>query len=176
MPVADSAFVLLSNPSSLLLHLPFPCSPSSLLPRPEDVASDPGVMRTFYQRLFPWKSLFTWLNHDHSKLVLSTETKEGGWTSSPSFFPSSFPTRPAYPVPTKLFTHREFAFTLQGDIYLRYNSFSNAEELKNEVLRLKPSRFEIGPVYSGKVSPPCPFQIAFDSSQPYLGSRDGLGA
>ncbi|KAL7415673.1 prim-pol domain-containing protein [Mrakia frigida] len=75
-------------------------------------------MRSFYQRLFPWKALFTWLNHDH--------------------------------IPTKLFTHREFAFTLPGDIYLRYNSFSNAEELKNEVLRLRPSRFEIGPVYSGK--------------------------
>lgn len=26
-------------------------------------ASDPEVMRSFYQRLFPWRQLFQWLNH-----------------------------------------------------------------------------------------------------------------
>lgn len=26
-------------------------------------ASDPEVMRSFYQRLFPWRYLFQWLNH-----------------------------------------------------------------------------------------------------------------
>lgn len=26
-------------------------------------ASDPEVTRTFYQRLFPWRYLFQWLNH-----------------------------------------------------------------------------------------------------------------
>jgi DNA primase small subunit len=26
-------------------------------------ASDPVVMRSFYQRLFPWRDLFQWLNH-----------------------------------------------------------------------------------------------------------------
>ena len=29
-------------------------------------ASDPEIMRTFYQRLFPWRLLFRWLNHDVS--------------------------------------------------------------------------------------------------------------
>ncbi|KAI0641480.1 prim-pol domain-containing protein [Trametes meyenii] len=75
-------------------------------------------MLAFYRRLFPFKSLFTWLNHEH--------------------------------VPTKLFTHREFAFTLAGDVYLRYNSFSSAEELKKQVCSLNPTRFEIGPVYSAR--------------------------
>jgi DNA primase catalytic subunit len=59
----------------------------------------------------------------------------------------------AHPVvPTKLFTHREFAFTLAGDVYLRYNSFANADDFKREVLRLNPSRFEIGPQYTARVS------------------------
>lgn len=83
-------------------------------------------------------------------------------------------------VPTKLFTHREFAFTLPGDIYLRYNSFANAEELKNEVLRLRPDRFEIGPVYSAKVSIclhtheqlPCSFQILTRDFALHLQPRD----
>ncbi|KAI9068075.1 prim-pol domain-containing protein [Trametes sanguinea] len=75
-------------------------------------------MLAFYRRLYPFKSIFTWLNHEHA--------------------------------PTKLFTHREFAFTLQGDVYLRYNSFANAEELKKQVCSLNPTRFEIGPVYSAR--------------------------
>lgn len=53
-------------------------------------------------------------------------------------------------LPNRQWTHREFAFTLQNDVYLRYNSFANADELKKEVLRLNPARFEIGPVYSGR--------------------------
>ncbi|KAI0717018.1 prim-pol domain-containing protein [Earliella scabrosa] len=78
-------------------------------------------MLAFYRRLYPFKSIFTWLNHEHA--------------------------------PTKLFTNREFAFTIQsqqGEAYLRYNSFANAEEMKKQVCALNPSRFEIGPVYSGR--------------------------
>jgi DNA primase small subunit len=56
-------------------------------------------------------------------------------------------------APAKLFTHREFAFTLTGDIYIRYNSFNTAEDFKKEVCRLNPSRFEIGPQYTARVRP-----------------------
>ncbi|KAG1886426.1 uncharacterized protein F5891DRAFT_1200741 [Suillus fuscotomentosus] len=41
-------------------------------------------------------------------------------------------TSPKEHPPKDLFTNREFAFTLQGDIYLRYNCFSNAEELRKQ--------------------------------------------
>jgi len=51
---------------------------------------------------------------------------------------------------TRNFMHREFAFTLQNDAYLRYQSFATWEEWKKEVCRLNPSRFEIGPVYTAK--------------------------
>lgn len=54
-------------------------------------------------------------------------------------------------VPTNLFTHREFAFTLAGDIYLRYNSFNGPEDWKKETCRLNPVRFEVGPVYTARV-------------------------
>ncbi|KAF8250063.1 prim-pol domain-containing protein [Wilcoxina mikolae CBS 423.85] len=78
--------------------------------------SDPQVMYAFYQRLFPWRILFQWLNHS--------------------------------PIPSHDFSHREFAFTLQNDAYMRYQSFPTFETLRKDVLRLNPSRFEIGPVYT----------------------------
>ena len=80
------------------------------------MAIDNEVLLAFYQRLFPFKPLFTWLNHAHA--------------------------------PQRDFSNRELAFTLQNDAYLRYQAFPNHEAFRKEVLRLVPSRFEIGPVYS----------------------------
>jgi len=90
-------------------------------------------MYAFYQRLFPFRYLFQWLNHSVK--------------------------------PSNDFGHREFAFTLQNDAYLRYQAFPTADlfvpfnkpdlestltwnSLRKEILRLNPSRFEIGPVYT----------------------------
>ncbi|EIW71576.1 hypothetical protein TREMEDRAFT_28201 [Tremella mesenterica DSM 1558] len=73
-----------------------------------------------------------------------------------AFYRRLFPYRPFFlwlnqdHAPAKLFTHREFAFTLQGDVYIRYNSFHSADDFKKELLRLNPSRFEIGPQYSAR--------------------------
>lgn len=85
----------------------------------EDDPSAPQVMMNFYRRLYPFKSIFNWLNHQ--------------------------------PTPSRLFTHREFAFTLPGDVYIRYNSFANVDEFKKQTVRMNPSRFEIGAVYSARV-------------------------
>ncbi|KAL8684163.1 MAG: hypothetical protein Q9224_006557 [Gallowayella concinna] len=73
-------------------------------------------MLAFYQRLFPFRYLFQWLNHSMK--------------------------------PSNDFGHREFAFTLQNDAYLRYQSFPTSDLLRKDILRLNPSRFEIGPVYT----------------------------
>ncbi|PWN23405.1 prim-pol domain-containing protein [Microstroma glucosiphilum] len=83
-------------------------------------STEPMAMLAFYKRILPFKSLYTWLNRD---------------------LPHQ---------PTKNFTHREFAFTLTNDVYIRYNSFADWEEFKREVVRLNPARFEIGPVYTAK--------------------------
>ncbi|EON67919.1 hypothetical protein W97_07416 [Coniosporium apollinis CBS 100218] len=91
-------------------------SQDTIKPAPNTSSSDPEVMKAFYQRLFPFRYLFQWLNHS--------------------------------PSPTNDFGHREFAFTLRNDAYLRYQSFPTADLLRKQCIQLNPSRFEIGPVYS----------------------------
>jgi DNA primase small subunit len=97
-------------PSSL------PQAAEAPLPASSNGAADTETMRAFYQRLFPFRYLFQWLNHS--------------------------------PLETNDFAHREFAFTLPNDAYLRYQSFPNADALRKQCMQLIPSRFEIGPVYS----------------------------
>lgn len=102
-----------------------PTIPNTTIPEPAHNPTDvkpisrpaeSSIMLIFYQRLFPFRDLFNWLNHS--------------------------------PKPSNDFGHREFAFTLQNDAYLRYQAFPTSETLRKEILRLNPSRFEIGPVYS----------------------------
>ncbi|KAF3479963.1 DNA primase small subunit [Arthroderma uncinatum] len=85
-------------------------------PAPPTAQVDPESMSAFYQRLFPFKYLFQWLNHGIQ--------------------------------PSTDFGNREFAFTLPNDAYLRYQSYQMADMLHKDVMRLNPSRFEIGPVYT----------------------------
>jgi len=88
------------------------------MPSAETEIPTPELMLAFYRRLYPFKSIFKWLNHEHT--------------------------------PSRLFTHREIAFTLQNDVYLRYNSFTTADEFKKQTCTLNPTRFEIGPVYTAR--------------------------
>jgi DNA primase small subunit len=99
--------------------------------------NEPTSYMAYYKYLLPWKQLYVWLNRAYSSPA-SAASKTGPSSASSSAAAS------------RNFTHREFAFTLHNEAYLRYNSFASAEELKREVCRLNPARFEIGPVYSAK--------------------------
>ena len=52
-------------------------------------------MLAFYQRLFPFRQLFQWLNHSVK--------------------------------PSNDFAHRELAFTLSNDAYIRYQSYPTSD-------------------------------------------------
>lgn len=81
--------------------------------------SDQHVMRAFYQRLFPFRYLFQWLNHS------------------------------AVPSPDFAHREFVFTFTVHGqEVVQRYQSYPTADLLRKACIDGTYPRIDIGPVYS----------------------------
>lgn len=55
-------------------------------------------------------------------------------------------------VPKSYFTNREFSFTLKDDVYIRYQSFADQQEMEKEIQKRCPYKIDIGAVFSHKVT------------------------
>ncbi|KAG0350720.1 hypothetical protein BGZ54_003667 [Gamsiella multidivaricata] len=85
----------------------------------DDLAGDsPRQYMLFYRHFFPAKPYFQWLNYDIS------------------------------PTPSKSFMNREFSFYLTDNTFMRHQSFKNLDEFKQELIRLCPTRIDLGAVYN----------------------------
>lgn len=60
------------------------------------------------------------------------------------------------------FGRREFSFTLENDIYLRFQSFNRVSQLESSIKEKCPFKIDIGPVYSVDVSFQ-PFSLQLDN-------------
>ena len=81
------------------------------------------LLRIYYNRLFPYESYMKWINGSGQ-----------------------------VPIDKNYVSKREFSFTLADDIYLRYLSFANAEDLKAEMVKRIPHKIDIGAVFNAKPS------------------------
>ena len=50
-----------------------------------------------------------------------------------------------------MFSHREFSFTLEDDVYVRYQSFANRESLEEGIRKANPYKIDVGAIFSAKV-------------------------
>ena len=103
-----------------------------------DEADMDSLLRIYYSRLFPFKRLYRWLSYGNSMLVDIYCISNANLIAQPNYF-----------------SHREFSFTLRdfnhNEIYLRFSSFANKTELKEDIIKKNPEKIDIGPIYSGKV-------------------------
>ncbi|KAA3673220.1 uncharacterized protein DEA37_0009180, partial [Paragonimus westermani] len=63
---------------------------------------------------------------------------------------------------------REFSFTLPGDIYMRYQSYETAGDLRKDLVSLCPHKIDIGAVYSSapkrhRAVMPSSFKVSFSN-------------
>ncbi|XP_058182617.1 uncharacterized protein LOC131300685 isoform X1 [Rhododendron vialii] len=83
---------------------------------------NPDYLKIYYGKLFPHEDIFKWLSYGNDR-------KHPGCDQS-------------------YFGRREFSFTLDNDIYLRFQSFNSVSELKKSINEKCPVKIDIGPVYN----------------------------
>ncbi|XP_059443050.1 uncharacterized protein LOC132175198 isoform X2 [Corylus avellana] len=81
-----------------------------------------NYLKVYYGKLFPHADIFKWISYGN-------DGKHPACDQS-------------------YFSRREFSYTLDNDIYLRYQSFNSASELENSIKEKCPFKIDIGPVYS----------------------------
>ena len=82
------------------------------------------MLRVYYGRLFPYDSLFNWLAYGNDI------TKENASIDRDFFF------------------RREWSFTIEDDIYIRYQCFRDKAELISAIQKRQPHKIDIGAVFS----------------------------
>ncbi|CAA0810568.1 Unknown protein [Striga hermonthica] len=81
-----------------------------------------NYLKIYYGKFFPYADMHKWMSYGN-------DGKHPGCDQS-------------------YFGRREFSFTLENDIYLRFQSFNDINELEKSIKEKCPVKIDIGPVYS----------------------------
>lgn len=101
-----------------------------------DKSQYPILLKQYYMRLFPYEKYYQWLSYNEKvfkSFAYSCLYCIFSWKGT-------------------VLTHREFSFTLEGDIYVRYKSFQDRKEFENELKKINPHKIDIGAIYNVKVN------------------------
>eukprot|EP00796_Vickermania_ingenoplastis_P010233 gene10233-7172_t len=96
-----------------------------------------GALAEFYRHVYPVDLIVRWLTYAFDDLQVPGESEP--------------PTETAAATRQRALHHlarREFCFTLIGDVFTRYRSYTSASELRSELIRSFPEKIDVGAVYS----------------------------
>lgn len=87
-----------------------------------DSSFSTDLLKIYYSRLFPYKEMIQWLSYGNDRKLPGSD---GGYMK-----------------------RREWSFTLEHDIYVRYQSFRDAGEMEAAIRDKCPHKIDIGAVYN----------------------------
>lgn len=106
----------------MMAEPPAAAVPVTPAPAPKDHVFSPELLKMYYSRLFPFEFMHQWLAYD-----------------------------PLGKNP-QVFSRREFSFTIEPfpgeEIYIRYQSFSSEQELRDAIMKRQPHKIDIGAVFN----------------------------
>lgn len=113
-------------------------------------------------KLFPYADIFKWMSYGNGNLLiplwscLLVDIFKMMFVCSLTLPLECLSVDGKHPACDKsYFGRREFSFTLDNDIYLRFQSFNSLFELENSIKEKCPFKIDIGPVYSVDVRFSC---------------------
>ncbi|CBJ27863.1 conserved unknown protein [Ectocarpus siliculosus] len=95
-------------------------------------AFSPDLLRIYYARLFPYEQMYRWL----------------GYSNMPASLPDSSGKPQPVDEQADFFSKREFSFTIEDDVYIRYQCFADQKEFEQQVQRKQPHKIDIGAIFT----------------------------
>lgn len=93
-----------------------------------DLLFDIDRLKIYYEKAFPYDLMFRWMAYDKFENKTLRSLDDG--------------TESGY------FNRREFSFTLENDVYCRYQSFNSAKEFKEALVTKVPFKIDMGAVFN----------------------------